>query len=153
MGVVRDGRSPATPLVIASLLVAAALTFVVGQVKRASIDHAYRHTEHVAASVVGVGANRIASVRYPWAGQTRTGHLDVSAASGVDQGDRVALRISDSGQRLQLETPFYGAVYPWTAAALTLMALVIVMFSWRSSNSSGRFKRWLPAELSRPRRR
>jgi hypothetical protein len=153
MQVVRDGRSPATPLVVASLLVAAALVLGVGQVKSASIERAYRHTEYVAASVVGVGANRIASVRYPWAGHTRTGQLDVSTASGVDRGDRIALRVSEGGRRLQLETPFYGAVYPWTAAGLALIALVIVAFSRRSSDSSGQLKRWLPAELSRPPRR
>ncbi len=149
MRVGRDGRSPATPLVVASLLIAAAVTFGVGQVKTASIEHAYRHTEYVAASVVGVGANRIASVRYPWAGQTRTGQLDVSTASGVDRGDRLALRVSDGGRRLQLETPFYRPVYPWTAAALATMALVIAISSRRSSERRGQFKRWLPAELSR----
>jgi hypothetical protein len=153
MRVVRDGRSPATPLVVASLLIAAALVLGVGQVKRASIAHAYRHTNYVAASVVGVGANRIASVRYLWAGHTRTGLLNVSTASGVDPGDRIALRVSDSGGRLQLETPFYSAVYPWTAAALALMAVAIVIVSRWPSDSSGRRKRLLPAELSSPHRR
>ena len=149
MRVVRDDRSPATTLVVASLLIAAALTFAAGQIKSASIERAYRHTEYVAASVVGVGANRIASVRYPWAGHTRTGQLDVSTASGVDRGDRIALRVSDGGRRLQLETPFYRAVYPWTAAALAVLALVIGISSGRSPDSAGQLKRWLPAELSR----
>jgi hypothetical protein len=147
--VLPDDRSPATPLVVASLLIAAALVLGVGKVKSASIEHAYRHTESVAASVVGVGANRIASVRYPWAGRTQTGQLDVSSASGVDRGDRIALRVSDGGHRLQLETPFYEGVYLWTAAALALIALVVAMFSWRSSDAGGQLKRWLPAELSR----
>ncbi len=150
MRVVRDGRSSAAPLAVTSLLIAAVLTLVAGQVKSASIERAYRNTDYVAASVVGVGADRIASVRYLWAGHNRTGQLDVSTASGVDQGDRVALRVSDGGRRLQLETPFYAAVYPWTAAALALMAFVVVIFSWRQSGSAGQLKRWLPAELSRP---
>lgn len=53
-------------------------------------------------------------------------------ATGVDNGDRLALRVSDGGRRLQLETPFYAALYTWTAVALTAIALVIVMSSWRS---------------------
>jgi len=153
MRVVRDSRSPATPVVVASLLIAASLLLGAGQVKSASIERAYQHTDYVAASVVGVSANRIASVRYLWAGHNRTGQLNVSTASGVDPGDRIALRVGDGGRRLQLETPFYAAVYPWTAASLVLMAIVIVMSSWRSSDSGRRFKRWLPAELSRPHRR
>lgn len=150
----RGGGSAATPLVVASLLIAAALVVSVGQIKSASIQRAYRHTQYAAASVVSVGTNRIASVRFLWAGKPRTGQLNVRAATGVDGADRVALRISDGGRRLQLETPFYGAVYPWTAAALTLIAFVLAMSSWRSQARSGRqVKRWLPAELSRPHRR
>lgn len=148
----REGSSPATPLAVVSLLIAAALTLGAGEVKSASIERAYRHTDYVAASVVRVGANRVASVRYLWAGHNRAGQLNVSTASGVDQGDRIALRVSEGGRRLQLETPFYAAVYPWTAASLVLMAVVIVMFSWRPWDSGLRLKRWLPAELSRPHR-
>ena len=152
--VVRGGDASVTPLIVASLLIAAALLLGVGQVKSASVQRAYRHTQYAAASVVSVGANRIASVHFLWAGKPRTGQLNVSAVSGVDRGDRLALRVSDGGRRLQLETPFYGAVYPWTAAALTFIAVVIVVSSWRSSAGSGRQgKRWLPGELSRPRRR
>jgi hypothetical protein len=152
--VVRGGDASATPLVVASLLIAAALLLGVGQIKSASVQRAYRHTQYAAASVVSVGANRIASVHFLWAGKPRTGQLNVSVASGVDRGDRLALRVSDGGRRLQLETPFYGAVYPWTATALTLIAFVIMVSSWRSLPGSGRqVKRWLPAELSRPRRR
>jgi hypothetical protein len=152
--VVRRAVSSATPLVVASLLVGAALMVSVGQIKSESIEQAYRHTEYSAASVVSVGANRIASVRFLWAGKPRTGQLNVGAASGVDRGDRLGLRVSDGGRRLQLETPFYGAVYPWTAAGLTLAAFVIAVSSRRSQARSGRpFKRLLPAELSRPHRR
>jgi hypothetical protein len=152
--VVRGGGTSATPLIVASLLIAAALLVSVGQIKSASVQRAYRHTQYAAASVVSVGANRIASVRFLWAGKPRTGQLNVSTASGVDRGDRLALRVSDGGRQLQLETPFYGAVYPWTAAALTLMAFVVMVSSRRSLAGSGRqVKRWLPAELRRPRRR
>lgn len=150
----RSGGSAATPLVVASLLVAAALLVGVGQIKSASIQRAYRHTQFAAASVVSVGTNRIASVRFLWAGKARTGQLNVGAATDVDRGDRLALRVPDGGRQLQLETPFYGAVYRWTAAALTLMAFVIAMSSWRSQAGRNRqLKRWLPAELRRPRRR
>ena len=150
----RGGGSAATPLVVASLLIAAALVVSVGQIKSASIQRAYRHTQYAAASVVSVSANRIASVRFLWAGKPRTGQLNVGTVTGVDRGDRLALRASDGGRRLQLETPFYGAVYPWTAAGLTLTAFVIAMSSRRSQARSGRqFKRLLPAELSRPHRR
>jgi hypothetical protein len=86
-------------------------------------------------------------------GKTRTGQLNVSTANGVDRGDRLGLRVSDGGRRLQLEIPFYGAIYPWTAAALALLAGLISMSPWRSSGGLGRQrKKWLPAELTRPRR-
>jgi hypothetical protein len=151
--IVRSERRCDRPLVAVALLIAAALLVGVGHIKSASIERAYRNTQYSAASVVSVGTNRIASVRYVWAGKIRTGHVDVSTATGVDSGDRLALRVSDGGRRLQLETPFYGGVYEWTAAGLALIALAIVMSSWRSSAGLGRQrKQWLPAELTRPRR-
>jgi Mn2+/Fe2+ NRAMP family transporter len=150
----RSSRSFSTALVVAALLIAAALTVGVGQIKSGSIERAYRHTQYATGSVVSVGENRIAKIRYLWAGEPRMGELDVSAATGVDSGDRLALRVSDGGRRLQLETPFYAAVYTWTAVALTLIALVVVMSSWRSYSGAGLAgKQWLPAELRRPRRR
>jgi hypothetical protein len=150
----RGSRSSSTPLVVGSLLIAAALMLGVWQIKTASIERAYRHTQYVAASVVGVGANGIASVRFLLDGKTRTGQLNVSTANGVDRGDRLGLRVSDGGRRLELETPFYGAIYPWTAAALALLAGLILMSPRRSSGAAGRQrKQWLPAELTRPRRR
>jgi hypothetical protein len=149
----RGGGSSTAPLAVASLLFAAALLVGVGQIKSASVESAYRHTQYAAASVVSVDANRIASVRYLWAGKPRTGQLNVGSVSGVDRGDRLGLRVSDGGRRLQLETPFNGAVYPWTAASLTLTAFVIAMVSRRSSAGQGSAARhWLPAELRRPRR-
>jgi hypothetical protein len=151
--IARSGRRSAPPLVAVALLVAAALLVGVGHIKSASIERAYRNTQYAAASVVSVGANRMASVRYEWAGKIRTGQVDVSTATGVDSGDRLALRVSDGGRRLELETPFYAGVYEWTAAALVLIALAIVMSSWRSPAGLGRqHKQWLPAELTRPRR-
>jgi hypothetical protein len=156
-GHVRVGRgrdAGVAPLVVASLVIAAALVVSVGQIKSASIQRAYRHTQYSAASVLSVDASRIASVRFLWAGKPRIGKLDVAAVTSVDRGDRLALRVSDGGRQLQLETPFYGAVYPWTAAGLTLAALVLAVSSRRSQASSGRqVKRLLPAELSRPHRR
>ena len=148
----RGSGSAPTSLVVASLLITAALLVGVGQIKGASIERAYRHTQYAAASVVSVGANRIAKVRYLWAGKPRTGQLDVTTTSGVDRGDRLALRVSDGGRRLQLETPFYGAVYSGTAVAMTLVALLVAMSSRRSSVGLRRHKHWLPAELRRPRR-
>jgi heme exporter protein D len=130
------------------------LVIGVGQVKSASIERAYRNTQSVAASVLTVSANRIASVRYQWAGKSRIGRLDVSTSASIDSGDRLELRASDSGRRLQLDTPFYAAMYPWTAVGLTLIALVIGMSARLSpSGRSRQPKRWLPAELRRPRRR
>jgi hypothetical protein len=150
----RSSRSFGASFVVAALLIAAALTVGVGQIKSGSIERAYRHTEYATGSVVSVGENRIAKIRYLWAGKPRTGQLDVNAATGVDTGDRLALRVSDGGGRLQLETPFYAAVYTWTAVALALIAFVVVMSSWHASAlSDGAVKRWLPAELGRPRRR
>lgn len=149
----RGSGSAATPLVIASLLITAALLVGVGQIKSASIERAYRHTQYAAASVVSVGGNRIAKVRYLWAGKPRTGQLDVTTTSGVDRGDRLALRVSDGGRRLQLETPFYGAVYSGTAVTLALIALLVAMSSRRSSAGLRRHRQWLPGELRRPRRR
>jgi hypothetical protein len=149
----RGRGSAATPLVVTSLLLAAALLVGVGQIKHASIERGYRHTQYAAASVVSVGANRIAKVRYLWGGAARTGQLDVTATSGVDRGDHLALRVSDGGHRLQLQTPFYGAVYPWTAVTLMLVALFVAMSSRRSQAAFSRHKPWLPAELRRPRRR
>jgi hypothetical protein len=150
----RSSRSFSTALVVATLLVAAALTVGVSQIKSGSIERAYRHTQYATGSVVSVGENRIAKIRFLWEGKPRTGELDVSAATGVDSGDRLALRVSDGGRRLQLETPFYAAVYMWTAVALALIAFVVVMSSWRSSAWPDRAgKQWLPAELRRPRRR
>ncbi len=152
--VVRGEGSAATPLVVASLLIAAALMACVGQIKSTSIERAYRHTQYAAASVVSVSANRVAKVRYLWAGKPRTGQVDVSTAAGVDQGDRLGVRVSEGGRRLQLETQFYGAVYLGTAITLTLVALLIAMVSWRSPEmASWRGKHWLPAELRRPLRR
>ena len=149
----RGGDSATTTLAVASLLFGAALMVGVGQVKSASVESAYRHTQHAAASVVSVSANRIASVRYLWAGKPRTGPLNVGSVPGVDSGDRLGVRVSDGGRRLQLEEQFNGAVYPWTAAALTLIAFVIAMSSWRSSAGRGSPSRnWLPAELRRPHR-
>jgi hypothetical protein len=148
---VRSGSSNA-PLLVGSLLMAAALVLGVWQIKSASIERAYRHTQYAVASVVGVGANGIANVRYLLDGKQRTGQLNVSTADGVDRGDRLGLRVSDGGHRLQLETPFYGLVYPWTASALAGIAVLIMVSSWRSSSASGRQrKQWLPAELTRPR--
>jgi hypothetical protein len=148
------GSRSLTVIVVAALLIAAAMMVGVGQVKSGSVERAYRHTQHATGSVVSIGENRIAKVRYLWAGKPRTGELDVSTATGVDSGDRLALRVSDSGQRLQLETPFYAALYTWTAIALAAIALVIMMSSWRSvAGSVEESKRWLPAELRRPRRR
>jgi predicted small integral membrane protein len=152
-GMVRVSRSANTPLVVGSLLIAAALMLGVWQIKSVSIERAYRHTQHAAASVVSVGANGVADVRYLWGGKPRTGQLNVSTANGVDRGDRLAVRVSDGGRRLQLETPFYGALYPWTAAALASIAVLIGASSWHSSAVAGRRrKQWLPAELTRPRR-
>jgi heme exporter protein D len=143
-----------TMLVVAALLVAAAMLVGVGQIKSGSVERAYRHTQSATGSVISVGENRVAKVRYLWAGKPRTGELDVSTATGVDSGDRLALRVSDGGRRLQLATPFYAALYTWTAVGLAAIALVIVMSSWRSFvGSVGESKRWLPAELRRPRRR
>ena len=82
--------------------------------------------------LVSVSANRVAKVRYLWAGKPRTGQVDVSTAAGVDQGDRLGMRVSEGGRRLQLETQFYGAVYLGTAITLILIALLIAMASWRS---------------------
>ncbi|HEY5050773.1 MAG TPA: hypothetical protein VII50_07710 [Acidothermaceae bacterium] len=150
----RRTGSSATAFVVAALLIAAALMLGVGQIKSGSIERAYRHTQHATGSVISVGENRIAEVRYLWAGKPQTGELDVSAASGVDSGDRLALRVSDGGRQLQLETPFYTAVYRWTAVGLTAIALVVVLSSWRSAaGPTGEGKQWLPAELRRPRRR
>jgi hypothetical protein len=60
--------------------------------------------------------------------------------------------VSDGGRLFQLETPFYGPVYPGTAAALAGIAVLIMVSSWRSSSATGRQrKQWLPAELTRPR--
>lgn len=141
-------------LVVVALLVGAALMVGVGQVKSGSIERAYRHTEYATGSVVSVGANRVAKVLYSWDGKPRTGELDVSAASGIDSGDRLGLRVSNGGRRLQLETPFYAAIYTWTAVGLVLIALSISMTSWRAfAWSDGSGKPWLPAELRRPRRR
>lgn len=152
--VVRGGGSAATPLVVASLLIAAALLACVGQIKSTSIERAYRHTQYAAASVVSVSADRVAKVRYLWAGKPRTGQVDVRTAAGIDRGDRLGVRVSDGGRRLQLETHFYGAVYLGTAITLTLIALLIAMSSWRSPEGTGwEEKHWLPAELRRPRRR
>jgi hypothetical protein len=150
--VVRSRRWSAPPPVAVALVIAAALLVGVGQMKSASIERAYRDTQYSAASVVSVGANRIASVRYVWAGKIRTGQVNVSTAAGVDSGDRLALRVSDGGRRLQLETPFDAGVYQWTAAALALIALTIVMSSWSSVGPGRPRKQWLPAELTRPRR-
>ena len=149
---VRGSRSSDAPLVVGSLLIAAALVLGVWQIKSASIERAYRHTRYAVASVVGVGANGSANVRYLLDGKQRTGQLNVSAVAGVDRGDRVGLRVSNDGRRLQLQTSFYGAIYPWTAAVLALLAGLILMSPWRSSARPGRpRKRWLPAELARPR--
>lgn len=149
----RMTRSFTVPAV-GALLVAAALILGVGHVKSGSIERAYRNTQYATGSVVSVGENRIAKVRYLWAGKQRTGELNVSTATGVDSGDRLALRVSDGGRRLQLETPFYAALYTWTAVALTAIALGIGVASWRSfAGSIGESKRWLPGELRRPRRR
>ena len=150
----RGRASSSAPLVASSLLIAAALMLGVWQIKVTSIERAYRHTQYAAASVVGVGTNGVASVRYLLDGKPRTGQLDVRTAEGVDRGDRLGVRVSDGGRRLQLETPFYGAIYPWTAAALALIAGLVLMSPVRSSGESGRSrKQWLPAELTRPRRR
>ena len=149
----RSTRPSGTLPVVAGLVIAAALLVGVGHIKSASIERAYRHTQYATASVVSVGSNRIADVRYLWEGKPRTGKLDVSDATGVDRGDRVALRVSGGGQRLQMETPFDEAVYLWTAAALSLIALVILTSSRRTSRwPAPRGKRWLPAELGRPHR-
>jgi hypothetical protein len=147
----RTSRS-ATSLVVAALLVAAALMVGVGQIKSGSIERAYRHTQYATGSVISVGENRIAKVRYLWAGKPQVGELDVSAATGVDSGDRLALRVSEGGRRLQLETPFYAAVYTWTAVGLAAIALMVVMLSWGAVGAGREGKRWLPAELRRPRR-
>jgi hypothetical protein len=149
---VRGSRSSNAPLVVGSLLIAAALLLGVWQIKIASIERAYRHTQYAAASVVAVGANGIANVRYRLDGKQRTGQLNVSTADGVDRGDRLGLRVSDGGRLLQLETPFYGPVYPGTAAALAGIAVLIMVSSWRSPSATRRQrKQWLPAELTRPR--
>lgn len=149
----RSSRPSGTLPVVAGLVIAAALLVGAGHIKSASIERAYRHTQYATASVVSVGSNRIAEVRYLWAGKPRTGKLDVGDATSVDRGDRVALRVSDGGQRLQMETPFDEAVYLWTAAALSLIALIIVTSSWRTSGwAAWQRKRWLPAELARPHR-
>ncbi len=149
---VRDTGSSTAPLVVGSLLIAAALVLGVWQIKTASIARAYRHTQYAAASVLSVGANGVASVRFLLDGKPRTGQLNVGTVSGVDRGDRLGLRVSDGGRRLQLQTPFYGPVYPWTAVVLAGIATLIAMSSWRSSSTAGRQrKQWLPAELTRPR--
>jgi hypothetical protein len=149
----RSTRPTSTAPVVAALLIAAALMVGVGHIKSASIERAYRNTQYATASVVSVGANGFAKVRYLWAGKPRTGELDVRYATGVDSGDRLGLRVSDGGRRLQLETPFYAAVYSWTAAALAVIALLIVMSSWRSTAWLHRErKKWLPAELRRSHR-
>jgi hypothetical protein len=147
--VVRREYPSATP-VIACLLITAALIFGAGQIKSASIERDYRHTQYVAASVLNIGSDRIASVSYQWAGRPRIGRVDVSTASGVDSGDRLALRASDSGRQLQLETPFNAGIYPWTAVGLTVIAVGIGMSAWRSPGGRSRQpKGWLPAELRR----
>jgi hypothetical protein len=146
----RTSRSVTAP-VVAALLIAAALMVGVGQIKSGSIERAYRHTQYATGSVISVGENRIAKVRYLWAGKPRVGELDVTAATGVDSGDRLALRVSEGGRRLQLETPFYAAVYTWTAVGLAAIALMVVMSSWGAVGAAGEGKRWLPAELRRRR--
>lgn len=149
---VRGSGSSNAPLVVGSLLIAAALVLGVWQIKTASIERAYRHTQYAAASVVDVRANGVASVRFLLDGKSRTGQLNVSAVNGVDRGDRLGLRVSDGGRRLQLQTAFYRPVYPWTAVVLAGIAVLITVSSWRSSSATGRQrKQWLPGELTRPR--
>jgi hypothetical protein len=149
---IRRASSASTPLVVGALLIAAAVLVGVGQIKHASVVRALRHTSPVTATVLSVGRDRVANVRYVLGGKPHTGH--VSAAQGVDSGDGLALRVASAGGGLQLATPFYATVYPATAAALTVIAVVIIGWSRRSSASPARRSRtpWMPAELSRPHR-
>lgn len=150
----RDGNSFSKPVIVGALLIAAALMLGVAHIKRASVERAYRHTRYAAADVVSVGSNGVADVRYNLDGKSRTGQLDVSGAQGVDRGDRLAVRVSDVGNKLQLDVPFYAAVYVWTAVGLTVIAATIVVASWRSTGSVRRQRKlWLPGELARTHRK
>ncbi len=132
-------------LTVVALLLAAVLVLAVGYVKKDSVRAAYRHTEHVAAAVVTVSADRVAQVRYTLQGRTRTGTVDLTAQQSVDRGDRLALRVSTDGRRLLLETPWLSTMYPATAAALALIGLVLLLWRRPDHQTQPRRHRFPPA--------
>ncbi|GEM_PF-3200316 len=147
----RQQSAASALLAIGGLLAGAAVLLVAGQVKDASIDRALRHTSGVAATVVRVNADRVASVQYILRGKPHTGNLNVSDAQAVDGGDTLALRVPDKGGNLQIEPVFHPTWYSVPAATMAVAAAITGSWVWRvSSRRSRRYHyRWLPGELSR----
>ena len=139
------------PLAIGGLLAGAAVLLAAGQVKDASIDRALRHTSGVAATVLRVDTNRVASVEYILRGKVHAGSLNVSGAQAVDGGDKLALRVADKDGNLQIEPVFHPTWYSVSAATMAMAAAIIGSWVWRVSSRRGRRDRfrWLPGELSR----
>jgi hypothetical protein len=104
-------------------LAAAAIVLIAGVIQRVAVDNGYRHTRAVTATVLQVASDRIASVSYAVDGRTVTAPLDVSTQSGVDVGDRLALRLTTTGNgRLTLAASAHTIVYELTTLALIVIA-------------------------------